>query len=116
MNLVEFFDEYVRSYFLGYLHYDKFDHWPKGEYAHGNEGVIDSVAELLGCKPNLNQIIGLLKLLELKHRRDRWTCPCGSKKRLGNCCRQMLNKASPHISRAQASRLLHAFKSDYHWI
>lgn len=112
MTLVKFFNEYVRSYFLGYLHYETCGEWPKGEYEHGNAGVIDAISEMLGCKPRLNIILGLLYMIPLKHRRDRWHCPCGSKKRLGVCCRKALNKASRLIPRDQALSLRQALASD----
>lgn len=112
MSLVTFFKEYVHSYFLGYLHYETCGEWPKGEYEHGNDGVIDAISEILGCKPNLNIIHGLLYLIPLKHRRDRWHCPCGSKKRLGRCCRKALNKASRLVPRDRAYALSKALASD----
>lgn len=112
MTLIKFFNEYVRSYFLGYLHYETCGEWPKGEYEHGNEGVVDAVSEILGCKRDLNIIMSLLRLLPLKHRRDRWHCPCGSKKRLGACCREALNKAPQLVPRDQALSLRRALASD----
>ena len=115
MNLIRFFKEYVRSYFLGYLHYEETGLWPKGEYTHGNEGVLTAFSEILNCAPNLKVINGLLVLLTKKHRRDRLACHCQSGDRLGECCRTQLNIASKTISREKANMLLTALYRDL-WV
>jgi len=100
-----FISEILHDYFLGYLHFLEFGFWPFGEVGHGYAGAIDYMAELLKCAAKPNKVKALLFLLQLKHRRDRWGCSCGSGKRLGRCCRQALNRAALHITRREAARL-----------
>jgi len=105
LTLDEFISEILHDYFLGYLHFIETGGWPFGEVGHGYAGAIEYLAELLGCEAKPNKVKALLSLLSLKHRRDRWSCPCGSKKRLGDCCREALNRASLKITRYEAIRL-----------
>ncbi len=105
LKLSTFFSEILNDYFLGYLNFLEFGSWPFGEVGHGYVGAIEYMAELLKCEANQNKVKALLYLLQLKHRRDRWSCACGSGKRLGNCCRRSLNKAALCITRQEAARL-----------
>lgn len=114
MTLVRFFKEYIHSYFMGYLYFQEHGNWPQGEYEHGGPGVLTAYSELLKCKQDFHSILGMLKLLSLKFRRDRWPCPCMSGKRLGDCCRPTLNSAGRKINREVAEKLLNVFSSDYH--
>lgn len=116
MSLVRFFEEYIYGYFVGYLYFQEYGVWPQGEYEHGNPGVLAAYSELLECKATLRSIRGLLNLLSLKHRRDRWMCTCRSGKKLGVCCRPALNAASKKINRKTAKDLLNAFQNDYCWL
>lgn len=97
--------EILHDYFLGYLCYKDGGAWPFGEVGHGYAGALEYLAELLGCDTKPNKVSALLALLSLKHRRDRWRCPCGSSKRFGQCCRSALNLASRHLTRREAVRL-----------
>lgn len=114
MTLIRFFEEYTHSYFVGYLYFREHGIWPQGEYEHGNLGVLTAYSELLKCKQDFHSILGMLKLLSLKFRRDRWSCPCKSDKKLGDCCRPALNSAGKKINREVAKNLLKVFSGDYH--
>lgn len=106
LTIVSFLSEILHDYFLGYLHFAEFGVWPFGEIKHGYIGVIEELAGILECSPDILKIRALLYLLSKKHRRDRWDCPCKSKKRLGECCRGALNRASRSVSRGEAKDLL----------
>ncbi len=114
MTLIRFFEEYIHSYFAGYLYFREHGIWPQGEYEHGGPGVLTAYSELLKCKQDFHSILGMLKLHSLKFRRDRWPCPCRSGKKLCDCCRTTLNSAGSRISREVANNLLEVFSSDYH--
>ena len=114
MTLVRFFEEYIHSYFMGYVYYQEHGNWPQGEYEHGNPGVLSAYSELLECKQDFHSILGMLKMLSLKFRRDRWPCPCRSGEKLGDCCRTALNSAGGRINREVANNLLEVFSCDYH--
>ena len=105
LTIVIFLSEILHDYFLGYLHFTEFGVWPFGEIKHGYIGVIEELAEILECSPDIRKIRALLFLLSKKHRRDRWDCPCKSKKRLGQCCRAALNRAFRRVSRSEAKDL-----------
>jgi hypothetical protein len=106
LTMAEFVSEVLFDYFLGYLHFQEFGEWPFGEIGHGHEGVTDHLAERLGCESSFNKVAALIVLLSKKHRRDRWVCPCGSRKTLGMCCRKALNHASLRLSKNEALGLL----------
>ncbi|MGB6229083.1 MAG: hypothetical protein WBF53_03025 [Litorimonas sp.] len=105
MSVDTFISEILHDYFLGYLCYQERGTWPFGEVGHGYTGALEYLAELLDCDARPNKVRALLALLSLKHRRDRWHCPCGSGKRLGQCCRSALNRASRRLTRREALRL-----------
>lgn len=106
LTLISFLNEILHDYFLGYLHFLEFGKWPFGEISHGYIGVVEELADILDCTPDVRKVRALLKLLSKKHRRDRWPCPCGSSKKLGNCCRPALNKASTKMKRSEARKLI----------
>lgn len=106
LTLISFLNEILHDYFLGYLHFLEFGNWPFGEISHGYIGVVEELAEILDCTPDVRKVRALLTLLSKKHRRDRWPCPCGSLKKLGNCCRPALNKASTKMNRSEARKLI----------
>ena len=56
-----------------------------GELAHGDQGIVDDYSHLLGLKDH-NQIAQAIKLLCIKKRiANKKPCPCGCRKKLGNC-------------------------------
>ena len=106
LTVALFLDEILYDYFLGYLYFLTYQKWPFGEISHGYIGITEELAEILGCEPDVRKINALISLLAKKHRRDRWPCPCGSLKKLGNCCRPALNRASTKMSRSEAKKLI----------
>lgn len=91
MTVRDFIDGPVRSFFFSQHYKATTGHWPFGEFSHGNAGLVEAYAELLGCRPDLRIVEGLLRVLSLKWKRDRKPCACSSGKRLRDCCRTRLH-------------------------
>ena len=106
LTLQDLLEGPVRSYFIGQAHKAATGAWPFGELAHGQAGVVEECAEILGCPADPDLVIGLLRVMSGKWRRDRKPCACGSGKRLRACCRPRLQSLSRQLSHRQAQRLL----------
>lgn len=106
MTVAEFMAGPVHSYFFSQYYYDNEQEWPFGELPHGDEGIIKAYSAMLGCASNRRVVVGLLKVLSKKWKRDRKPCSCGSRKRLRNCCRPLLNAMPRRIGYRAAQVLL----------
>lgn len=104
----------IRNFFLSQYLKKETGVWPFDEWQHGKQGYLDSCAEKLECGSELSEVAYLLKILSRDWPRGHWTCPCGSKKAIRNCCRSRLQtlsaKISPRDARAMRKRLLLLFK------
>ncbi len=84
--------------------------WPFDEWGHGLQGYIDACAERLGCRGDLKDVEYLLQVLSHRWPRGHWLCPCGSGKKIRDCCRTQLEALAEDVgvseARAMRRRLL----------
>jgi hypothetical protein len=83
-TFLEFLNNPVRNYFLGYSVYSRTGIWPLGQRAHGVDGIYEYYAELLGASDTaiITEYLDCLRRKELK---GHWPCPCKSGKRIRDC-------------------------------
>jgi hypothetical protein len=77
----------VNEFLLGQYWYQKTGTWPFGERPHGQAGLIEAYADVLGIPPQKTELIYYLRLLSQDWPKGHWLCPCGSRKRLRYCHR-----------------------------
>ena len=95
-----------RNFFISQTHFRKYGEWPFDERAHGLPGMLQSYSEFLGCAADAASVGHHLEFLTHQRLKGHWCCPCGSGKRLRDCCRSRLNDLSTRINSTLAARLL----------
>lgn len=99
----------LHQFFLGQYWFEKTGKWPFGEYAHGDNGLWEAYAEVLGIPNKKKDVLYRLRLLSQDWPKGHWLCPCGSGRRLRRCHRSDLialhEKIPPHLARRMLSRL-----------
>lgn len=83
-TLVEFMNGPVRHFFLGQACVEAGKPWPAGERAHGQKGLMQSLAELIQTQSR-QVIFAYLALLSHDQLGHHHTCPCGSDKKIRQC-------------------------------
>jgi len=100
-DLCDFIDNLVVPFFLGQNYYDAHGCWPPtGERSHGKPGIIDSYTELLTEINNLDQekIRSFMQIIaQKKNPGGHMLCPCGSRKKLRNCHRDLIIRLRSNI-------------------
>lgn len=76
----------VRNFFLSQTYFEEHGCFPFGERPHGLKGLIQAYSEHLGVDPDLGTIRAWLACLTPGKMKGHWTCPCGSRERLRDCC------------------------------
>ena len=111
-----FCDGPLHNFFLSQLYFDVHGEWPFGERAHGSDGMVEA-AEALLCR-DLDQAAALryLQVVSAKATKGHWLCPCGSQKKLRDCCAEDVAKLREAVDPTQAGsllkRLCHEAKSE----
>lgn len=106
ISVRQFLDGPIRSYFFSQHYHAETGDWPFGELSHGETGLLEACSRLLACPPDREIVEKLLRVLSRKWKRDRHPCPCGSRKRLRDCCRARLNAIPIKPRYREARRLL----------
>ena len=88
-NLIEWFDEYVETYFFSYEYFKRYGTFPFGERPHGLEGVMSTYQDLFH-EQDLNTVAALLRYAADEKYRGHIDCPCGSGQKLRRCHGQAL--------------------------
>ena len=84
MNLLEWVEEFVESYFFSFEYFKRFGVFPFGERPHGLDGLLNTYQELLD-EADPRKAAALLKYCADENYRGHIDCPCGSGKRLRQC-------------------------------
>lgn len=82
-NLLEYWNEFVKSYIFSVEYYREYDCYPYGERVHGAEGLLSYYNEKWNADYSL--LIRLAKILVENTYRGHNPCPCGSKNKIRNC-------------------------------
>ncbi len=108
-SFLDFLNGPVRNFFLGQALVFRGQPWPFGERAHGLNGIMEYLTELVGT-PDLQTIVNYLNYMSRPNVKGHWPCPCGSGKCLRNChfkhLLQLREKKSPQESRKSLFRIL----------
>lgn len=105
-TLVTFVEKLVIPYLFGFSYSEKYGTMPFGELSHGDQGVLEYLADLFGSKTSRNaeEFIRLASLQ--KRHANKAPCPCGSGCRLGRCHHLVVNKLRTQLGRSW-------FKTEY---
>ncbi len=84
LGLREFIRGPVMSYFVGQSFREKTGAYPFGEWGHGRDGTQQRIRQLLHVDEPAKQL-SFLRVLAKKTIKSHWPCPCGSRRRFGQC-------------------------------
>lgn len=96
----------LHDYFVSQSWFDAKGEWPYGDRAHGENGIIESYAEILGVSNDVGVVAEYLRLLSKARAKGHYPCPCGSGRRLRNCHRDQITELRDRIDPAMAKRML----------
>lgn len=102
----------AHQFFLGQYWFEKTGKWPFGEHAHGQQGLQEAYAELMGIRNNKDDVLYHLRLLSQDWPKGHWLCPCGSGWRLRHCHRDDLMALHARIPPHLAQRMLHRMEEN----
>jgi hypothetical protein len=99
----------VRNFFLSQMSFEIHKCWPFGERSHGDAGIREACADMLGIKNDEKLILRYLLVLAGHWPKGHWQCPCGGGQRIRDCHRDELmamhSKMPPHIARGLFNKL-----------
>ena len=107
-SFLEYLQIPLHNFYLGQTVHFETGKWPFDEWAHGLDGVYDYYHWLLKTDDNVtvHRFLYVLGKLRLK---EYWECPCGSGKKIRQCCRKKLldlrTKIPPSTARKSYSLL-----------
>ncbi len=93
----------LHSFFLSQVAFETDGKWPFGEWAHGENGVIELYTELLGTSDVIT-IWRFLRTLAQTPLDLTAGCPCGSPRRVRDCCRRKIEELRRKVPRSDAAR------------
>lgn len=98
------------EYFLGQYWYEKTGRWPFGERAHGDAGLIEAYAEVLGTRLDKSAVLRKLRLLSMEWPKGHMPCSCGSGQKLRHChateLRALHERVPSRIAKRMFQRLM----------
>ena len=117
ISVAAFIDGPLKNFFLSQHIKKTTGSWPFDEWKHGQEGLIQAFAQLLGCAPKETRVRFLLSGLSgwpgVRPPASRQPCPCRSGIVFRGCCRRKLKTLSNRISGAAAIRMLKRLDGKY---
>lgn len=96
----------VRNFLIGNSLVEKGEPWPYDDYAHGPDGIVEHLKELVGIGDGLALGRFLLNMMGGKVR-GHWPCPCGSGEIIRRCHREGIET----LRRAPRGYIMHAVES-----
>ena len=108
-SFASFLNGPLHQFFLGQYWFEKTGKWPFGEHPHGEKGLQEAYAEVLGVPNKKKNVLYHLRLLSQDWPKGHWLCPCGSGRKLRHCHRDDLmafhEKIPPRLARRMRRRL-----------
>lgn len=95
----------MHDYFVSQSYYEANDVWPFGERSHGDAGVRESYADLLGIANDPVIIVDHLRILSMNDVKGHHPCPCGSGQKLRHCHRNKVDGLKDRIPLDVARRM-----------
>ena len=96
----------LHEFFLAQYWFEKTGKWPFGERSHGEKGLVEAFADVLGTQNKKQNVIYYLRLLSQDWPKGHWWCPCGSGKLLRHCHKADLMALHSGLSPRMAKRML----------
>jgi hypothetical protein len=100
----------LREFFLAQYWFEKSGKWPFGERSHGEKGLVEAYADVLGISHKKQDVTYHLRLLSQDWPKGHWLCPCGSGQRLRNCHKadlmELHNRVSPRMAKRMLQRII----------
>lgn len=109
-SFLQFLEGPLHNFFLGQSLVALGEQWPFGEWSHGREGVREYYESLLETH-DVPTILRFLRILTRPAVKGHWSCPCGSGKKIRQCCRTRLESLRNTISPVEARRALQLLAS-----
>lgn len=111
-----FCDGPLHNFFLGQVYFDAHEEWPFGDRAHGSDGMVEAAEALLGRDLDQAAALRFLQVVSAPATKGHWPCPCGSRKKLRDCCAEdvaaLRLAADPIQAASLLKRLRHQAKSE----
>ncbi len=82
----------VKNFFVAQAFYDEHGEFPHGVREHGSAGLVSTYGELLDVPRTADRILAELDCLAAERAKGHWDCPCGSGRRLRDCCRARIER------------------------
>jgi len=101
----------MNEYFLGQYWYEEKGRWPFGERSHGQKGLIEAYADVVGIPPRKKELQYYLRLLRQDWPKGHWKCPCGSGQQLRHCHKEELMAAHDRVPPKMAMQMLRRLQS-----
>ncbi len=111
LNLVEFLQGPVTSYFVAQFSFIQGNGWPFGQRAHGANGIIEFYAKFFGVSGRM-PVRRILEVVAAKKVRAHWTCPCGSSRHIRDCHAELIHRLRARIPRSAATYSLAILRRD----
>lgn len=113
-SLLDFLRGPVRDFFISQSYFESNQDWPFGARSHGLEGRVEFYAEQVGCH---DVAVGLrvLFLIAAATASSKADCPCGSRRRLRRCHREVIRHLRERIPRRVARDLLAGIEKGIEW-
>ncbi len=98
MSLLDFLNGPALNFFVNQSLIDlgQINVWQTGEWGHGPEGIIEFYSSILGTN-NPETVFAYLGILKRDTIKGHWMCPCGSKRKIRNCHRELVNELRKRI-------------------
>jgi hypothetical protein len=90
-SLLDFLERVIIPYLYGHSLHELGLGMPFGELRHGDPGLLDDLAEMLGLSDPDNARRWLDATRKKKRVANKLVCPCGSNVRLGRCHNRRVN-------------------------
>lgn len=111
VSIQNYFDGPLKNFFFGQYVKKNTGKWPFGEERHGKTGIIKAFAKRLSCNSNEKEVLDHLQFLLTDEFKNRFPCPCGSRKVSKECCIERLARVKKEIPKQNAREMLLRLKS-----
>ncbi|CUH64887.1 hypothetical protein TL5118_01055 [Thalassovita autumnalis] len=109
ISIAGYFNGPFRNFFLSQLLKRRKGHWPFDDWAHGEEGFAQAVAEFIGCRSDVVTVKNILSWRinnEGLPASEDAHCPCGSGEVTSGCCAALLSGLVHRLPQDDAQRWL----------
>jgi len=115
-TIERFLLETVHDFFFSQYYYElhpeleEADRWPIGERSHGQQGIVEGCARVLGVPPTIDAILGAIGYILGEDRDRNATCLCGSGRRFKRCHRSRFWQLRSELDPVAIKSILDALK------